>query len=230
MGTRIEITPGPDDKPGITPKSLAFRTWLSGLFRKLPVVNGRRYTVVGGQIRELGTLQTLTSFHTRNTGGTYGRFSLANPGISSRGELPMFDRERQNGSFWALRRDYSTTSPEESHSISLLKVGSTTFTDLTISQRALFEILEKGDEVVVIVAERSAILLAVKNKTRDVTIGSKESLFGHACFALFMGVLIVFTRSLPWQIIESFLLILTIRSWIAAKASWKSAEHLFGKM
>jgi len=112
----------------------------------------QHFTVARGEVRQRGTLEIARSWHTDSNRGTLGK------------QFP-------SGWFGSYARGSADTTESSARSISILRIGNTTFMDLQIPSTAFYETLTDGSVVgCVLNAERTRLLYVV-NQSTGVSLG-----------------------------------------------------------
>lgn len=160
------------------------------------VVFAPRFYAFKGVLERLGTLDTSVSYQTDSMSGTYGRINHHNQPSLGFGQnvAPGFyngGMSNRNDSFWALTRSRSKTNPIESHYISLLKIGPDLLTNVLVSERAFYQILEEGTQTGLVLSSNNE-LVYVCNKNMRAELGSGFSMLGYILTSIIGAVVALF--------------------------------------
>jgi hypothetical protein len=129
----------------------------------------RDFSVVKGTLEKCGRLETTTTVESSTTGGTAGRYG--------------------DGSFGALSHSKTSESVSVSRTISLVKIGSTTLTDVWIPTAGFFDAIELGENIGVVIYNKKAEMWLIKNYSDGSTVGSQPSMTDSMLFK-WLGLLI----------------------------------------
>lgn len=120
-----------------------------------PITNylARDFFVLKGTLEKCGRLETTTTVESSTTGGTAGRYG--------------------DGSFGALSHSKTTQSVNVSRTISLIKIGSTTLTDVWVPTAGFFDAIELGENIGVVIVKKKEELWLIKNYLDGSTVGNQ---------------------------------------------------------
>lgn len=115
-----------------------------------------KFSVVTGKLEKIGSMESSTTITTNTTGGVVGQVG-------------------SNGGFGAVGTANSTTSAQVSRSISLLKIGNKSMTDVSIPNSGFFDAIDFGDEIGVIMSEDEKSLFYIHDYSDNSSVGQKPS-------------------------------------------------------
>jgi len=156
------------------------------------VIFAPKFHVFRGVLDRLGTLDTSVVFQTDSTSGTYGRINRHNqhlPGYQQQAVPGVSDWgvNTRNDNFWALTRSRSRTNPIESHRISLIKIGHNLLSNVSVSQRAFYQILEEGTRTGVVISNSNE-LMYVCNKRLNAELDVGFSMFRYVVTSMIAAI------------------------------------------
>lgn len=130
------------------------------------------FSTVAGTLEKLGSMEKSITYTTESTNAVVGQVG-------------------NQGGFGALHKGSSSTKASVSRSISLLKIGNSTFTDVGISSTGIFESLELGNNVGLVMSGDNKNIMYLIDYDSGVEIGAEPSFYQSWLKWIFLGIALI---------------------------------------